>query len=61
MFNFDTAPYSRFFTPVIEAAATSLGVQLTTVPVRAAADIEAALALFARQPNECLLSTGEFN
>jgi putative ABC transport system substrate-binding protein len=59
MFNPDTAPYSRFFTPVIEAAATSLGVQLTTAPVRAAADIEAALALFARQPNGGLLLQGD--
>jgi putative tryptophan/tyrosine transport system substrate-binding protein len=59
MFNPDTAPYSRFFTPVIEAAATSLGVQLTTAPVRAPADIEAALALFARQPNGGLLLQGD--
>src|SRR5262249_40417081 len=59
MFNPDTAPYSRFFTPVIEVAATSLGVQLTTAPVRAAADIEAALALFARQPNGGLLLQGD--
>jgi putative ABC transport system substrate-binding protein len=59
MFNPDTAPYSRFFTPVIEAAATSLGVQLTTAPVRAAVDIEAALALFARQPNGGLLLQGD--
>jgi putative ABC transport system substrate-binding protein len=59
MFNPDTAPYARFFTPVIEAAATSLGVQLTTAPVRAAADIEAALALFARQPNGGLLLQGD--
>jgi putative ABC transport system substrate-binding protein len=59
MFNPDTAPYARFFTPVIEAAATSLGVQLTTAPVRAAADIEAALALFAGQPNGGLLLQGD--
>jgi putative ABC transport system substrate-binding protein len=59
MFNPDTAPYARFFTPVIEAAATSLGVQLTTAPVRAAADIETALALFARQPNGGLLLQGD--
>jgi putative ABC transport system substrate-binding protein len=59
MFNPDTAPYARFFTPVIEAAATSLGVQLTTAPVRAAADIETALALFAGQPNGGLLLQGD--
>jgi hypothetical protein len=43
MFNPDTAPYSKFFMPVMEAAATSLGVQLIATPVRAAADIEPAL------------------
>jgi putative ABC transport system substrate-binding protein len=59
IFNPDTASYSSFFTPVIEAAATSLGVQLTTAPVRAAADIEPALALFARQPNGGLLLQGD--
>ena len=59
IFNPDTAPYSRFFTPVIEAAATSLGVQLTAAPVRAAADIEAVLALFARQPHGGLLLQGD--
>jgi putative tryptophan/tyrosine transport system substrate-binding protein len=59
MFSPDAAPYSRFFTPVIEAAAKSLGVELTTAPVRAAADIEAALALFARQPNGGLVLQGD--
>jgi putative tryptophan/tyrosine transport system substrate-binding protein len=59
MFRPDAAPYSRFFTPVIEAAAKSLGVELTIAPVRAAADIEAALALFARQPNGGLVLQGD--
>ena len=35
----------------IEAAATPLGVQVITEPVRATADIEPALANFARVPN----------
>ena len=48
MFNPDTAPYSKFFMPVMEAAATSLGAQLIATPVRAAADIEPALTRFAR-------------
>ena len=48
MFNPDTAPYSKFFMPVMEAAATSLGVQLIATPVQAAADIEPALTRFAR-------------
>ena len=38
MFNPDTAPYSKFFIPVIEAAAPSLGVQAIAMPVRARAD-----------------------
>jgi hypothetical protein len=48
MFNPDTAPYSKFFMPVMEAAATSLGAQLIATPVQAAADIEPALTRFAR-------------
>ena len=58
MFNPDTAPYSKFFMPVMEAAATSLGVQLIATPVRAAADIEPALAGLARQPNGGLMLLG---
>jgi putative ABC transport system substrate-binding protein len=59
MFNPDTAPYSKFFIPVIESAATSLGVQLITLPVRSATEIEPALALFARQPNGGLMLQGD--
>src|SRR5262249_48863393 len=39
-FNPETAPYWKFFMPVIESAASSLGVQAIAVPVRATADIE---------------------
>jgi putative ABC transport system substrate-binding protein len=46
MFNPDTAPYSKFFIQAIEAAATSLGVQVIATPIRAAAYIEPALASF---------------
>ena len=59
MFNPDTAPYSKFFMPVMEAAATSLGVQLIATPVLAAADIEPALTRFARQPNGGLTLLGD--
>jgi hypothetical protein len=59
MFNPDTAPYSKFFMPAMEAAATSLGVQLIATPVRAAADIEPALTRFARQPNGGLTLLGD--
>jgi putative ABC transport system substrate-binding protein len=55
MFNPETAPYSKFFMPVIEAAAIILGVQVIAAPVRATPDIEAALADFARQPNGGLM------
>ena len=54
MFNPEASPQSRFFMPVIEAAATSLGVQAIAVPIRATADIEPALASFARAPNSGL-------
>ena len=58
MFNPDTAPYSKFFIPVIEAAAPSLGVQAIAMPIGASADIEPALASFARQPNSGLMLMG---
>src|SRR4051794_5768597 len=40
----------QFFMPSIEAAASSLGVELSTVPVRSADQIEAAIASQARKP-----------
>jgi putative tryptophan/tyrosine transport system substrate-binding protein len=55
MFNPDNAPQSKFFMQTIEDAAPSFGVQAIAVPVRAAADIEPALANFARQPNGGLM------
>jgi putative ABC transport system substrate-binding protein len=55
MFNPDTSPQSKFFMRAIEAAAPSHGVQPIAVPVRATADIEPALASFARQPNGGLM------
>jgi putative ABC transport system substrate-binding protein len=51
MFNPDTSPQTRFFLPVIDAVAPSLGVQVISMPVRAIAEIEPALASFAGQPN----------
>jgi len=51
MFNPDTSPQSKFYMAAIEAAATPLDVQVVTEPVRATADIEPALANFARVPN----------
>jgi putative ABC transport system substrate-binding protein len=61
MFDPDGSPQSKFFMQVIEAAAPSLGVQAIAAPVRAIADIEPALASFARQPNGGLtLTTNAF-
>jgi putative ABC transport system substrate-binding protein len=55
MFNPETSPYWKFYMQAIEAAAPLLGVQAIAVPVRATADIEPALASFARQPNGGLM------
>jgi putative ABC transport system substrate-binding protein len=59
IFNPETAPYWKFFMSVIEAAASSLRVQAIAVPVGATADIEPALASFARQPNGGLMLLGD--
>jgi len=62
MFDPETSPQSKFFLQAIDAAAPSLGVQVIAAPVRAVADIEPALANFARQPNGGLmLTTNAFN
>jgi len=51
VFNPEDAPQAKLFMPVIEAARPSLGVEVIATPVRSAADIEPALANFARAPN----------
>jgi putative tryptophan/tyrosine transport system substrate-binding protein len=55
MFNPDTSPQSTFFMRSVEAAAPSLRVQVTAVPVRATADVEPALERFGREPNGGLI------
>ena len=55
MFNPDTSPQSKFFMRSIEAAAPSLGVQASAIPVRATADIEPAFKRFAHAPNGGLI------
>ena len=55
MFNPEASPQSQFFMRSIEAAAPSLGVQPAAVPVRATADIEAAVESFARASNGGLI------
>jgi putative tryptophan/tyrosine transport system substrate-binding protein len=57
MFNPETSPQSKFFMRSIEAAGSSLGVQVTAAPVRATIDIEPAIETFARQPNGGLILT----
>jgi putative ABC transport system substrate-binding protein len=51
MFNPETSPQSKFFVPPIEAAAASLNLESVVLQVRASADIEPALAGFARAAN----------
>jgi putative ABC transport system substrate-binding protein len=55
MFNPDTSPQSKFFMRSIEAAAPSLGVDVTTLSVRATGDVEPAIENFARAPNGGLI------
>ena len=59
MFNPDAAPNSKFFIPVVETAAASLGAQVIAAPVQATSDIEATLVRLARQPNGGLLLFGD--
>jgi putative tryptophan/tyrosine transport system substrate-binding protein len=57
MFDPDASPQSKFFMQVIEATASSHGMQATAVPVRTTADIEPALESFAHRPNGGLILT----
>jgi putative tryptophan/tyrosine transport system substrate-binding protein len=50
VFNPKTAPYTALYMPSIEAAASSIAVKVTTVPVHDDAEIETAFAAFAREP-----------
>jgi putative ABC transport system substrate-binding protein len=53
---YDSAnPESKEYLPVIEAAARSLGVQVSISEVRDAAEIERAIEEFAREPNGALI------
>jgi putative ABC transport system substrate-binding protein len=55
IFNPDTAPYAPMFMPTMQAAARAKGVALTLSPIRAALDIESAVAAAARKPNGGLI------
>jgi putative tryptophan/tyrosine transport system substrate-binding protein len=56
IFNPNTAPFATFFNPEIEAAAPSLGITVTLVPVHDDAGIEAAIAAQAREPGGGLIA-----
>jgi putative tryptophan/tyrosine transport system substrate-binding protein len=51
IFNPVTAPFAPRFWPSIESAAASFGLATTKIPIHNAAEIEAGLAAFAREPD----------
>jgi putative ABC transport system substrate-binding protein len=55
MFNPETSPQSKFFMRSIEAAAPSLAIQASVLPVRATAEIAPAIENFARMSNGGLI------
>jgi putative ABC transport system substrate-binding protein len=56
MFNPETAPYYHIFLREFGAAATPLGAELSAMPVRNNAEIEAAATAFAREPDGGLIA-----
>jgi putative tryptophan/tyrosine transport system substrate-binding protein len=55
VFNPDTAPQSKYFMQAVETAASARGMQAIAIQVDAPADIEPAIASFAREPNGGLI------
>jgi putative ABC transport system substrate-binding protein len=55
LFNPQTTPQAKYFISSIEAAAPIFGVKIAAIPLESAADIEPAIADFARQPNGGLI------
>jgi putative tryptophan/tyrosine transport system substrate-binding protein len=55
IFNPDTSPQSKLFVPAIEAAASSLAVEVVAAPVHATGEFEPLLASFSRRPNGGLI------
>jgi putative tryptophan/tyrosine transport system substrate-binding protein len=55
LFNPDTAPQSKFFMRAVETAASSRSVRAMAIQVGAAAEIESAIASFARESNGGLI------
>jgi putative ABC transport system substrate-binding protein len=58
LINPDTSPQLRFYMQAIEAAGSSLGVKVSAVAVRTAAEIEPAVRGFAAEPNGGLILPG---
>lgn len=55
LFHPEVGPYYLSWLNSVEAAATPLGVQITAAPIRAAADVEAAISTIAALPNGGLI------
>ena len=55
MFNPETAPFYKVFLRQLGAAPAILGTEIAAAPVQNKADIEAAVAAFAREPNGGLI------
>jgi putative tryptophan/tyrosine transport system substrate-binding protein len=51
LFHPELGPYYLHWLKSVESAATALDIQMTAAPVRAAADVEAAMSAIAAQPN----------
>jgi ABC transporter substrate binding protein len=57
VFNPETSPQSRLFANVLEAGATSLGVEVIAAPVHSTAEIEATLARLSRERSVMISAT----
>lgn len=55
IFNPETAPYAPYFLRSLEAAAPSLAVELSTAPVRDAAELEVVITALGRAPGGALI------
>jgi hypothetical protein len=58
VFNPETSPQSRLFLTAVEVAAPALGVEVMPAPVHSTAEVEAALARLAPEPNIGLIFPG---
>ena len=56
IYNPQTAPFAALFLQSVRSAARALGVEIVDMPVRSDAEIEAALAMFAREPGGGLIA-----